>query len=532
MADFLDDSRRGVTFAAKARATRPGLLAGGDGFVVLAGRPYDSRMPLAEGQVFAGYTIVRLLGSGGMGQVYLAQHPRLPRNDALKILPANLTADAEYRQRFNREADLAARLSHPHIVGVHDRGEFEQQLWISMEYVEGTDAGRLLSRYPSGMPQAEVFEIVTAVADALDYAHAEGMLHRDVKPANILLGEATARRRRILLADFGIARELGDISGLTETNMMVGTVAYCAPEQLKGLDLDGRADEYALACTTFQLLTGSSPFQQSNPAVVISEHLSAPPPAIGERRTELAGLNDVLGKALAKKPEDRYPSCSDFAAAVVGHEPAQDAPTAATVVHATAAQTDPQTVVIGATAPPSRRQLRPGILIPAIVAIVLVVVVVVGAQLLRGLSQKHAAPSNRPVTPQPSFLLTRYITDRSGALTPSGHRGVQSALDQLYADRKVHLWVVYVDSFDNLGPFEWGQNAMRENVFTATDALLAVNTTLRNYAFQVPPAIVGETGINLLEVRRKAIEPAVLASDWSGAALAAVKGFDPTAVGG
>src|SRR5579875_3800159 len=162
-------------------------------------------MPLNEGDGFAGYTILRLLGAGGMGEVYLAQHPRLPRRDALKILPAHLTADDEFRQRFSREADLAAGLSHPNIVDIHDRGEFRGQLWISMTYVEGTDSAQLLrTRYTSGMPRAEVLEIVTAVADALDYAHSRGLLHRDVKPANILLDDSGARRR-VKLADFGIA---------------------------------------------------------------------------------------------------------------------------------------------------------------------------------------------------------------------------------------------------------------------------------------------------------------------------------------
>ena len=128
-------------------------------------------MPLADGATFAGYTIVRLLGSGGMGEVYLAQHPRLPRRDALKVLPVSVSADSEYRQRFNREADIAATLWHPHIVGVHDRGDFEGQLWISMDYVDGTDAGRTLrERYPDGMPRAEVVATVTAVAQAVDYA--------------------------------------------------------------------------------------------------------------------------------------------------------------------------------------------------------------------------------------------------------------------------------------------------------------------------------------------------------------------------
>src|SRR6201996_2260994 len=255
---------------------------------------------LPEGQVFAGYTIVRRLGAGGMGHVYLAQHPRLPRQDALKILPSTPTDDVEFRERFNREADLAAGLYHEHIVGIHDRGEYQGQLWISMDYVEGTDAANLLrSQYPAGMPKADVAAIISAVADALDHAHARGLLHRDVKPANILLGSASPRRR-ILLADFGIAREMGEISGLTATNMLVGTTAYCAPEQLQGRDLDARADQYALGCTAFNLLTGSAPFPGSTPAVVITQHLSAPPPRISERRPELVGLDGALAKALAK----------------------------------------------------------------------------------------------------------------------------------------------------------------------------------------------------------------------------------------
>src|SRR6516164_4201783 len=135
-------------------------------------------MPLADGQTFAGYTIIRLLGSGGMGDVYLAQHPRLPRRDAVKVLLGEVSADPDYRERFIREADLAAKLWHPHIVGVHDRGEFEGRLWISMDYVEGIDAAELMRhRYPAGMPADEVVKIVTAIAGALDYAHQRGLLH-------------------------------------------------------------------------------------------------------------------------------------------------------------------------------------------------------------------------------------------------------------------------------------------------------------------------------------------------------------------
>ena len=271
-------------------------------------------MPVSVGELFAGFTILRVLGAGAMGTVYLAAHPRLPRQDALKVLSAELTADTQYRERFLREADLAASLSHPNILGIHDRGEYEDQFWISMDYVAGTDAGRLVrEHYSSGMSLADALAIILGVGSALDYAHQRGLLHRDVKPANILLD---SQSQRIFLADFGIARRIDDISGLTETNMAVGTVSYAAPEQLKGESLDGRADQYALACTAFHLLMGAPPYVDSNPAVVITKHCMAPPPSLQQRRPDLAGLDPVLARAMAKAPADRFSSCREFAAAL------------------------------------------------------------------------------------------------------------------------------------------------------------------------------------------------------------------------
>src|ERR1700719_554757 len=322
-------------------------------------------MPLADGQCFAEYTILRLLGSGGMGEIYLAQHPRLPRNDALKVLPTTFTEDHEYRERFNREADIAATLWHPHIVGVHDRGEFDGQLWISMDYVEGNDAARLVrERYPDGMPIDEVCAILQAVAGALDYAHDRGLLHRDVKPANILLTHPEDGERRILLADFGVARHLANISGITETNVAVGTVAYAAPEQLTGCNIDGRADQYALAATAFHLLTGAPPFQHSNPIAVISQHLSASPPAIGVQRPELSALDPVLAKALSKDPKDRFQRCADFARALAHGLDA--APTG-----------DVGTTLAPAATAPKRSPLRAGVIVPAILAVLLLTAVTV-----------------------------------------------------------------------------------------------------------------------------------------------------------
>lgn len=381
-------------------------------------------MSLTVGDVFAGYTILRQLGAGGMGVVYLAQHPRLPRTDAIKVLPASLTTDPQFRARFTREADLAAGLWHPHIVGVHDRGEFEGQLWISMDYVEGTDAQRLLDdRHPHGVPVGEVVEMVTAVADALDYAHQRGLLHRDVKPGNILLAE-TGHKRRISLADFGIARQMDDVSALTATNMTIGSIPYAAPEQLSGAEMDGRADQYALACTAFHLLTGSAPFAGSNPAVVIGQHLTAPPPPIAARRPELAPLDRVLATGLAKQPHQRFPNCSAFASALAreaGMRSSQAMTTPAIPSYPppparTAAMPGPPPVYPPPLAyvPPAPRR---NWLIPTVVAAVLVIAIgVVAAVALTG------GPDTPPVAETSTPAVTPSST-RPQPSTPTPSRG-------------------------------------------------------------------------------------------------------------
>ncbi|WP_418002908.1 LpqN/LpqT family lipoprotein [Mycobacterium sp. PDNC021] len=273
-------------------------------------------MSLETGATFAGYTVRRLLGSGGMGDVYLVQHPRLPRLDAMKVLRETASANDEFRIRFEREANIAAGLWHPHIVGLHDRGEFEGRLWITMDYVDGTDAAQLVKyEYPNGLPLELVAAIVKAMSSALDYAHQRGLLHRDIKPANILLSNIDTDERRILLSDFGIARQIGEVTGLTSANLAIGTVSYSAPEQLMGGEIDGRADQYALAATAYRLLTGQTPYQDTNQIAVISQHLSATPPKASDLKPWLEPLNDVLIKAMGKSPDDRFDSCTKFARA-------------------------------------------------------------------------------------------------------------------------------------------------------------------------------------------------------------------------
>lgn len=346
---------------------------------------------MAEGTDFAGYTIVRCLGSGGMGEVYVARHPRLPRQDALKVLRPEMSGNHEFRERFLREADLTAALSHPNIVGVYDRGEFDGQLWISMEYVDGTDVSRLL-RSNDGISDEQAVAIISAVADALDYAHQHDLLHRDVKPANILISDNDPANKRIKLADFGIARCANDSAGLTATNMTVGTVFYAAPEQLTGSIIDGRADQYALAATAFQLFTGAPPFENSNAAVIIGKHLSAPPPALSQRRPDLVALDPVLAKALAKDPKDRFDRCADFARALQHGLGVTDAD-ATTLAPAALGPT--QILQPGKTTP-SRRSL----VLPVVLTVLLIAALVFAA------IEFTDAKDEKPAPPRPAATST------------------------------------------------------------------------------------------------------------------------------
>lgn len=266
---------------------------------------------IEPGTTFAGYVIERRLGAGGMGEVYVGRHPRLPRSDAIKVLGAQVSGDAQFRARFHREAELAAGLSHPAIVQVFDQGEDDGRLWISMQLIDGTDVGKLAAAGPIPLP--EVARIIGAVADALDFAGARGLVHRDVKPANILVSTAGY----VMLTDFGIARMGAEASDLTGTGMTVGTLNYASPEQLQGDAIDTRSDQYSLAATAYHLLAGAPPFANTNAVKVITGHLSSPVPPLSTRRAGLPATADtVLTRAMAKDPAQRYGSSREFAAAL------------------------------------------------------------------------------------------------------------------------------------------------------------------------------------------------------------------------
>ncbi|MBV9515949.1 MAG: protein kinase [Mycobacteriaceae bacterium] len=270
-------------------------------------------MPLPMGTIISGYRIEAVLGSGGMGTVYRAAHPSLPRSDALKILSAELSQNPDFRARFIREADLAATLDHPNIVTVYNRGETEDgQLWIAMQYVPGSDADKEARR--GGMAPARAVHIIGEVAKALDHAHRRKLLHRDVKPANFLLAPSD---ERVLLADFGIARALDDATGLTATGMVLASVAYAAPESLSGQPVDARADIYSLGCSLYRVLSGATPFANSGSwAATAAAHMTQPPPRVTDRNPELpTSIDNVISKAMAKEPDRRFQSAQDLAGA-------------------------------------------------------------------------------------------------------------------------------------------------------------------------------------------------------------------------
>src|SRR4051812_37273219 len=252
-----------------------------------------------------------------MGAVYLVRHPRLPRLDALKLLRRELCDDPGFSQRFLQEADVVARLSHRNVVSVLDRGEDGGQLWLTMQYVEGTDAETALAEAGGRLPPERVVHIVTEVGAALDAAHRQQLVHRDVKPANILLRRTDdGEIEQVFLTDFGIAKSLDGGRGITRTGMVLATFDYASPEQIESRPLDARSDVYALGCVLYKLLTGSVPFPGQSVMSALRGHLSLAPP----RPTALVpglppGLDDVVARAMAKNPADRFPTCRELATA-------------------------------------------------------------------------------------------------------------------------------------------------------------------------------------------------------------------------
>ena len=261
---------------------------------------------LQPGSEFAGCRIEALLGRGGMGVIYRATELRLGRPVALKLIATEQASDPDVRERFEREARMTASIEHPNVVPVYGAGEENGHLYLVMRFVPGTDLHHLL-RQEGQLAPARAASIVAQVADALDAAHAAGLVHRDVKPANILIHGDHA-----YLSDFGITRVQASDTRITDSGNWIGTVDFMAPEHLRGEPTDARADVYALGCVLFTALTGTPPFRRDTVPVTITAHLHDPPPRPSETAGVPIAFDAVIARALAKAPDDRYPSAGDL----------------------------------------------------------------------------------------------------------------------------------------------------------------------------------------------------------------------------
>jgi serine/threonine-protein kinase len=267
---------------------------------------------LAPGSRVAGYLLEKLVGVGGMAAVFRARDERLGRVVALKLL----AGDEAVRRRFVREARAVATVDHPHIIPVYEAGWAGDLMYIAMRFVAGSDLQTLVER-EGGLRPRRAAAFISPVASALDAAHEAGLVHRDVKPANILVDVGPGRPEHVYLTDFGVARGMMSADGLTKAGQFLGTPDYASPEQLSGNPADGRVDQYALACVTYTLLAGAVPYRRDEPMAVLYAHLYAPPPRLTKVRPDLPDeVDQVLRKGLAKVPEARYESCGAFADAL------------------------------------------------------------------------------------------------------------------------------------------------------------------------------------------------------------------------
>jgi CHASE2 domain-containing sensor protein len=272
----------------------------------------------AEGDEIAGVRLEERIGGGGMGDVFRGEQPALARTVAVKVIAPALAADGRYRERFARESRLAAAIDHPHVLPIYDAGEDQGRLYLVMRYVQGADLGRRLG-LGGPLDLETTAEVIAQVASALDAAHAHGLVHRDVKPANILIADRPAGPPHCYLADFGISRDLEASEDLTRTGALMGSVDYVAPEMVQEGRGDPAGDVYALGCVAFECLAGRPPFRRGSDVSTLWAHVNEPPPVLSDRLPAASvELDAVLARALAKDPQDRWPTCGALANALAG----------------------------------------------------------------------------------------------------------------------------------------------------------------------------------------------------------------------
>src|SRR5579863_1562659 len=272
-----------------------------------------AEIPLV-GEEFAGYRLLSVLGRGGMSIVFRAENPRLGNVIALKVLDPELANNDVFRSRFLEESRIAASMNHPNVIPIHDTGSSDGLLYIAMRYVSGTDLRQMLKQRGSLPPDEAVF-LLSQAARALDAAHRRGLVHRDVKPANLLIERGTDEGdpEHVYLTDFGITKHQDGVSGLTSAGALLGTIDYIAPEQVRGMSVLGMADQYSLGCVLYECLTGRLPYEKDFGTAIMWAHVEEPPiPATRARPGLPPAIDDVFSRVLAKLPGDRYENCRAF----------------------------------------------------------------------------------------------------------------------------------------------------------------------------------------------------------------------------
>jgi hypothetical protein len=400
---------------------------------------------LSDGDKFAGYRIERRLGRGGMGILYLAVEPGLDRRVALKLIAPEAADEEVFARRFAEESRIAASIEHPNVVPIYAAGEEGGVPFIAMRFVAGSDLSKCLEREGRLGPERAV-ALIAQVANGLDAIHAAGLVHRDVKPANVLLSGDEADHAYI--TDFGVARNVSTQSGLTQTGRFVGTLDYVAPEQISGAAIDARVDVYALGCLLFKLLTGEVPFPREGEAARLYAHLNDPPPAPSLYAPGLSmALDDVVARAMSKQPGDRYPSAGDFGraalAALSGAEVAVPERTVATGAAATETAAtrrlppsdEPPRSTTGRTravaeppGPAGRRRLWIAVGLLAAIALIVVAIALVGSGGDGGgegtttTAQKQETTPRQEQKPQPQPLERAALISRADDVCAASQR--------------------------------------------------------------------------------------------------------------
>jgi hypothetical protein len=431
---------------------------------------------LADGDEFAGYKIETRLGRGGMGILFLALEPGLERRVALKLIAPEAAADEVFAQRFAEESRIAASIEHPNVVPIYAAGEEDGVPWIAMRYVAGSDLGRRLTQVGRLEPEHAV-ALIAQIGNGLDAIHAAGLVHRDVKPANVLLsGEPGSEHAYI--TDFGVARNVATQSGLTQTGRFVGTLDYVAPEQISGERVDARVDVYALGCLLYKLLTGEVPFPREGEAARLYAHLHDPPPAPSLYVPSLPmALDDVVIRAMSKSPGDRHPSAGDLGraaqAALSGGAVAVPERTVATGAAATREASRPETRATAklpaeaVEAPPGRRRplLVGGLLALAAAAVVAALLALGGggdgSNIDGAVGDTAATGTKEPKEkPKPQTLTRPELTSQGDAICSESRSKFQryrnpaaeEAPDVAYARVLVGISSNAVEQFETLVP--------------------------------------------------------------------------------